>query len=148
MGQMSSDRFKFYLPQRYFQSTRCPSSNGMFRETCQRILKKAFSMSTSESANLMEHNPLGFTILCRPSQFARFIFFRAEADECINGIKDLRLERLVDYKDRDPYDEIADAAATDRGTVRRVLAAVGYGVNEGSPRPTLVNVSKRPRDER
>ncbi len=38
----------------------------------------------------MEDNPKGFHITCRQDQFARFIIYRYHANECINGVKDLQ----------------------------------------------------------
>jgi hypothetical protein len=77
----------------------------MRAETCQKVLKRAFNMSFSESRMLMAKNSYnGFQIVCRPSQFARFIVYRFDTDECINGIKDLAPELFTPTT---VYDDVA-----------------------------------------
>lgn len=90
---MSRDRILFRLAPRYFDACR---NNGMNPSKMQRVLQQAFNMNTCESHKLMSSNSEhGFHILCRPSQFARFIVLRMEVGCIINGIKDLK-PRIVD----------------------------------------------------
>jgi len=109
----------------------------MRRATCIEVLQKAFNMSPSESGGLMHSRSEGFEIICRPSQFARFIIYRHEAGECINGIRDLQPE-LVEADDR--YTAIANSTGVHRAAVKLVLQAVNW---QGRPDPTVIDVSNR-----
>ncbi len=136
---ISKDRVRFTLASRYFQGNTSP--NGMLKETCKTILLKAFCMTHSESEERMFNQAHGFEIICRPSQFARFIIFRHEMGNCINGVRDLEPE-LIEVPDM--YAEIADATGVDREAVRRVLNEVGYkGKRELGP----IDVSNRHGDK-
>jgi len=115
---MSQDRVRFFLPYRYFQTR--PSSNAMSRDTCVRVLVQAFGNTACFWRSQMERHTDGFWIRCRPSQFARFIVHRHDADECINGVKDLRPAIVGEH---DPYQRVADATGVDRNSVKRVLLA-------------------------
>lgn len=118
---MSTDRVTFFLPYRYFSD----SSNGMTKPRCRAILLRAFDMTHCESELLMEDYPNGFWIVCRPSQFARFIVDRHETGHCINGIRDLT-PKIIGTDESDFYGEIALVAGVDRNTVRRVALALSY----------------------
>ncbi len=136
---MSKDRVRFTLASRYFQGHTSP--NGMLKETCKTVLLKVFGMTHRESENLMFNQTHGFDIICRPSQFARFIILRHEMGNCINGIRDLE-PKLIEVPDM--YAEIADATGVDREAVRRVLNEVGYkGKRELGP----IDVSNRHGDK-
>ncbi len=107
----------------------------MRRETCATILASIFGFlhkSTSgesdQTTSALRHwdifldaNPEGFHILCRPSQFARFIIRRHEAGECINGIRDLAPTLLSEWND--PSYEISRRIGVNLETVRAVLRA-------------------------
>ena len=140
---MSKDKIQFYLPYRYYQTNRSLSSNGMSRCTCKRVLRQSFDMDDQECERLMQNNPAGFAILCRPSQFARFIVRRYEADECINGIKDLRPEIVHTM---DVYEDAARKAGTSRATVLSVLRILRIEDVPSETRGTI-DVSKRPHRE-
>ncbi len=136
---MSKDRIRFFLPRRYFEGFN--STNGMKRETCLLILNQAFGLACDESEHLMDKYPDGFVIVCRPSQFARFIFYRCQADECINGIKDLRLE-LIGALDK--YDRVVRATGVCREIVQKVLWAAGMDSDsEIKGSPSIVYVDNR-----
>ena len=122
---MSKDRVRFFLGERYFrhQARRCANSSAMSRPTCQGILQDAFGIPPAISAGLMGKHPHGFHVICRPSQFARFIVLRCEADECINGVKDLSPE-LLDEREAARqlyYDVVADETGVDADCVAQVL---------------------------
>lgn len=87
MDKISRDRILFRLPERYFQNYQ--TSNGFRRATMVQVLITAFNMQRNEVNQLMDRHPGGFNIMCRPSQFGRFIVLRCDANEGINGIKDL-----------------------------------------------------------
>jgi hypothetical protein len=113
---MSKDRIRFFLPFLYFQISM--TRKGMHRVTCAQVLVKAFGHSVVYWYKIMDRSPEGFYIVCRPSQFARFIVFRAEAGECVNGIKDLEPKLL---SPEDKYMIIADKAGVDYERTRLVM---------------------------
>ncbi len=138
---MSRDRVEFTLPNRYFGPP--DTKTGMSKATCREVLRRAFGLEQEQCTNLMCRFPEGFRIRCRPSQFARFIVHRYEMGECINGIRDLE-PRLVRPLDRDFYGVIAEETYMARGTVVKILEAVGVA-NEfpcGYQDADLVDVSK------
>ncbi len=126
---MSKDRIRFFLPERYFSN----SNNGMSHDRCLQVLSKANGIANSSAPKLMRANPSGFTIMCRPSQFARFIFYRDKLGKCINGIRDLRLE-LIDKPD--VYDDIAADTGLSRENVKSVACALGYSDGPNGPLPS------------
>ena len=129
------DRVRFFLPKRYFQTRVTPK--GMSKGTCLHVLCKAFDMLMSESQDLMQRYPDGFHIVCRQDQFARFIVYRNDAGECINGIKDLEPELITGTKITNPYDQISRCTGVERDDVKRVLQAANYsGGGDCSAFPT------------
>lgn len=140
---MSRDRVKFFLPYRYFMNGR--GSNGMAVEVCQKILLAVFDMGVSESARMMVNHPNGFWIVCRPSQFARFIVRRHEWGDCINGIRDLKPEVIDDYKEKDWSEVLGDKIGITSRAVLRVAAALGYD-EDSLPlcNSNLIDVAGRP----
>jgi hypothetical protein len=140
---MSRDRVKFFLPYRYFQNGR--GGNGMAAEDCQKVLLSAFDITMAESASLMVMRPEGFWIVCRPSQFARFIIRRHEWGDCINGIRDLKPELIDNYREKDWYEVVGDKLGLSRGTVERVADALGFNEDCTPPRSrNLIDVAARP----
>lgn len=113
MGRMSHDRVRFFLHHRYFQAHEKP--NGMSRTTCLNILEEVFDLCPKTARRTMERNNRGFWIVCRPSQFARFIIARCDAAECVNGVRDLQPALFV------PSDEVS--------TIREGLRDQGRGVS-------------------
>ncbi|MCP4647186.1 MAG: hypothetical protein GY852_05525, partial [bacterium] len=73
---MSRDRIKF---------TVSTGGDRGFKATHEALMA-AFNMDEKEANNAINQYR---TIICRPSQFARFIVFRYRAGMCINGIKNL-----------------------------------------------------------
>ncbi len=86
---MSRDRIKFFLPSIYFQAQNRQTPNGLSRDRMAGVLTKAFGLTHMDSCNLMLEKSEGFDIVCRPSQFARFIVLRMDAGCGVNGIKNL-----------------------------------------------------------
>ncbi len=140
---MSKDRVRFILPPRYFQ--KCPRrTNGFARNTMQKILHKAFGMVHTESGNLMDHNwNGGFEIECRPSQFARFIVLRYEANEGINGVRDLEPRIIQPPKLKTLYEQVGDHIGVDSHIVKIVALALAAW-NLKSSESTVIDVSQRP----
>lgn len=121
---MSRDRVRFFLPYKYFQTTRTSQST-MSRATCIDVLTDSFGGQRAHWGRMMELYVEGFWIICRPSQFARFIIYRCQANECINGIKDLKAELIGQ---QDFYSQLARAAGVhiDRESLQRIVRALGY----------------------
>lgn len=138
VGAMSKDRVQFYLPSRYFM--KWPSSNKMSMDDCKEVLGKAFDLRLNECGRLMDENPDGFTVVCRPSQFARFIIFRHMYGQCINGVRDLRPE-LLSEEDLGPYVEVARKLHMDLSCVKKVARALGFVSDE--PKRDMIDVSGR-----
>ena len=149
---MSHDRVKFFLPSRNFNGRQ----GGFSKGTMKRVLWKAFGMSERTSDGLMCENFQGFWIICRPSQFARFIIYRAETGEGINGIKDLQPELFVPEPKRDAYDLLSEAAGLGSQGFRMAKSVAGaLGLTEDDIRdklcfdsraaePVVFDVSKNP----
>ena len=86
---MSHDRIRFFLPNKY------SDLQGMTR-----VMKRAFDMSQHEFDRLRPHGGgrgTGFWLVCRPSQFARFMVYRSEVvGACssagiVNGFNELKV---------------------------------------------------------
>lgn len=148
---MTHDRelIKFFLPSRYFVQTRTAhNNNAMRRETCVRVLREAFGQVPDRLgqpigwATVMSQHNEGFSIVCTPAQFGYFIMYRYDADECINGIKDLRPEP---YKHEDVYDQLANQFSVPKCTVKGLARALGYHNGDEShcvkPTCNIVDVS-------
>ena len=146
-GKMSPDRIQFFLPRVYFQAN-TGSRNGMQRATCISVLSKAFGPPESSWASIMQDYPEGFIIRCRPSQFARFIVFRHEAGECINGIKDLNPHILIPTPPETVYEKVTREleGVVNRTHVYQVLQQAGLLDKEVAPDVSLFDVSKNPHD--
>ena len=110
----------------------------------QKILQKAFSMLHSESASLMD-NDGDFEIECRPSQFARFIVLRYDANEGINGVRDLE-PRMVQPSSRaikTLYEQVGDSIGVDSHVVKTVALTLAAW-NLRPPKSVVIDVSQRP----
>lgn len=79
---MSHDRVKFFLGSQYTPNE------------IARCLDSAFDIKRQEFEKMRQANHEGFWIICRPSQFARFLIHRDEAG-LRNGFKDLRAELVL-----------------------------------------------------
>ena len=112
--------FRFYIGSNYtLSSTR--------RERMADVMAKAFGMAVGDALYSMDggHDNYGVWITCRPSQFARFMIYRNDAG-IQNGFKDLKAE-LVEVREIDPYEVLADLARVSRGEVKAVVQSLGYG---------------------
>ena len=136
----SKDKVRFFLPHRYFQTHFPLSGNGMRRDICKNILFRAFGMGREESEARMHRFPDGFWIECRPSQFARFIVYRHEDGQCINGIKDLKPEIVGPLT---LPEKIARRTGVDEHHVRRVMAALDYDAGPEQGPVDTINVADR-----
>lgn len=134
---MSKDRVRFILPPRYFQSGR--RANGFNCCTMMAILRKAFGMTNAESGAMMDADD-DFEIECRPSQFARFIILRYEANEGLNGVRDLEPRMVQPTKPRTLYERVGDELNVDPCVVKAVASALIAIEN------TAVHPSLRPLD--
>ncbi len=108
---MSKDRVRFFLGVKYFHE-----------RNFKKVLRQAFDIAHGEAGELMQDD--GFWIICRPSQFARFMIYRNAAG-IQNGFMDLRAE-LVASKEPDAYAELADITGVSREDVKKVAHAIGY----------------------
>jgi len=84
-GKMSGDRVRIVIPERYLHSS-------SFRK----VMREAFAMNDSDFdgfKSVDDHygHPNGMEVICRPSQFGRFIVLRNEAGGT-NSVKDLQPE--------------------------------------------------------
>lgn len=120
----SKDRVRFFIQHRYFQANCSLSSNGMRKDTCKSVLLRAFGMQFVESETMMNKFPEGFWVECRPSQFARFIVYRNDVGQCINGIKDLKPELIGRLT---LPEKIARKTRVDINSVRAVMTALDWG---------------------
>lgn len=88
---MSTDRVKFTIPM-YYEST--PSK----KKKMQRILQSAFDISFRESNDMFNSGCGDPVIICRPSQFARFLIYR-HAIGLQNQFKELEAELYEEKTD-------------------------------------------------
>ncbi len=141
---MSKDRVRFTLLPRYFQSGK-RRQNGFHRDTMMHVLKHAFGMTQVESTDLMDHYPNGFEIECRPSQFARFIILRHDANEGINGIRDLEPRIVQPPEHTDVYQRVAERLDLCPDVVRAVARHLHDDLCRSTPfYPKTIDVSQRP----
>jgi hypothetical protein len=118
--KMSHDRVKFFIGKQYFG----PKLG--------EVLSQAFGYPESNKGswtNRMRDYSEGFYLVCRPSQFARFMILR-DAAGLVNGFKDLHAELFVPQPPKDIYTRIADATEVDRDSVKRVMLAFAYNADE------------------
>lgn len=87
---MSHERVKFYLPKKYIELS------GM-----QKAMRRAFDVSSMDFHTVFTGSHSGRWIVCRPSQFARFLIYRAElvlrcsSSSMVNGFQDLQATLFV-----------------------------------------------------
>ena len=83
-GEMSGDRVRIVIPERYLHSS-----------TFKKVMREAFAMSDSDFDGFKSvddhYGNNGMEVICRPSQFGRFIVLRNEAGGT-NSVKDLQPE--------------------------------------------------------
>ena len=134
---MSKDRIKFWLGYTYLQNHRIYG-----------VLEQAFSMPRDETELRHRSNSEGFWIICRPSQFARFMFYRNQAG-LKNGFLDLKTELFVPKcPGTDLYDQVAEATGVARCDVKTVLLAFSFSRGDLKERyrgrSNEIDVSDRP----
>ncbi len=135
---------RFFLAPRYFASNKNSGSNSMHRDTCVDILGRCFGPPCENgswrSRMIEQHN--GFHILCTPAQFGEFIIERYDANECINGIKDLKPEvHLCKPLTPTLYSQVAEETGITRFVVQRVLAAAKIA-DSIIGKPTYIDVTE------
>lgn len=143
---MSKDRVRFFVGNRYYDNCR----DGANYSDTQRVLLKAFGISLNESHKLMDGTS-GFWIVCRPSQFARFLIYRNEAG-LKNGFMDLAA-KLQPACGADPITQLAADASVSFMLTQRVVQALGMSKDDvwskigGHECYTEVDVSKYPSEK-
>ena len=111
---MSKDRVRFWIDHRYFQQ------RGMYD-----VLKKVFNLDENRARAAQTGPYEGFWIVCRPSQFARFMIYRNEAG-IKNGFMDLKAV-LFTPETPDYYTQLAHTLDIPRDKVKKMIKALGYG---------------------
>lgn len=112
---MSKDRVRFFIRENYYGNK------------LQKIFQQAFDLDYEETAGLMRRWRCGFWIVCRPSQFARFMIFRNEVG-LQNGFKDLK-PKLVPAKES-VHTRVANCIGVDATVVNQVIQAFGLTTEE------------------
>lgn len=144
-GAPSRDRVRFHLGYQYLQN-----------KAIEAVLLNAFGIGPCDLTSLKgQSNGCGFDIICRPSQFARFLIFRNAAG-ISNGFKDLQPALYVPEPPRDGFDMLASAAGIDKCEVINVADALGLTAKDVECRlrrqqethcrheTTVIDVSKNP----
>lgn len=102
---MSRDRVSFEIGEGYF----CSRSR---QNKMSEVLERAFGISESEIDCQIRTNGC-VQIVCRPSQFARFLIWRNDAG-INNGFKDLQAKLFTPKKPKGPID--VSSRTTPKGT--------------------------------
>ncbi len=119
---MSHDRVRFFIDDCYYNNS---SKMGILRD----VLKQAFGLGRGHSAQFMTNGYGGFYLICRPSQFARFLIYRNEAG-IKNGFIDLRAKLYTPEPPKDAYTTLAKRVELSVHQVDRVLKAMGLGQHD------------------
>ena len=112
---MSKDRVRFHIGDRYFRTLGDKSWMG-------KVMARAFGISALASKSWLRGD--GVWITCRPSQFARFLIYRNEAN-ITNGFMDLHAELVQETPNA--YDMLAEIAGITHDQAKRVSLALHYG---------------------
>ncbi len=135
---MSKDRVRFSLGIQYLQAT-CIDS----------VLHRAFGVSGKQIRKMLFCDRNSVDILCRPSQFARFLIYRNDA-KITNGFKDLN-PKLIDPKSSATVINVmTDAGYFDRSCLKQALRDAGidpYGKVEPKEDLSVLDVSMNPNCE-
>lgn len=157
---MSRDRVRFLMGPRYFLRSRGARSNGMDRARALDVMANAFGVRADEANALFEAHPDGFLVVCRPSQFARFIVLRHDAmlgTGGVNGVNDLEPELFVPAGPRDGFERVVEMTGMTRDQVRELMHALVLTCREveerleDETRPrrrATIDVSDRPNTHR
>ncbi len=116
---MSHDRIRFFISSSSYYNTQRQ------RDCLRSVLEKAFDMSPCLSEKYMAQNYGGFFVVCRPSQFARFMIFR-DAAGLKNGFIDLQANLYVPEPPKDIYTILAEKAGITRDQAKRGALALGF----------------------
>lgn len=145
---MSHDRVRFFISDSYYGNTRN-------KDALRCTLEKAFGMGMGmgHSDNAMTGHYGGFYIICRPSQFARFLIFR-DAAGLKNGFKDLGANLYVPGPPQFPSDRVSKKTGVPVDLVMRVLRILNMSqcdveaaMAQGScDNPTEIDVSRNKYD--
>ncbi len=122
MSTMSHDRIRFVIDDCYYNN---PGKVNALRG----VLEKAFTLGRSRSAQLMSNDYGGFYIICRPSQFARFLIYRNDAG-IKNGFIDLQAKLFVPPPKLTALETLAKRVELSVHQVDRVLKAMGLGQHD------------------
>lgn len=120
-NHMSKDRVRFFLGYTYYSN-----NNEILRMAT--VLGKAFGLDHVEAVKIMQTYTDGVWIVCRPSQFARFLIYR-NAAAIKNGFMDLRAELFSPPPKQDSYTMLAEVAGVDREDAKRVVLALSYSAD-------------------
>lgn len=85
---------------------------------------KAFGTDPGVFETIALDNRNGFDIICRPSQFGRFMVYRMEIGTGINGMKDLNPQV---FTPEDAIGRIARSSGVCREHVEKVLGVISVG---------------------
>lgn len=117
MSKMSKDRVRIFIGSKYLQ-----------KHNIYMVLENAFGIQENTARNMYQCKD-GFYVICRPSQFARFMIFRDQAN-IDNGFKDLRVEHFVPKDPEEVFCQYMRSHDLDVGQAREVLGIVGSSLNE------------------
>lgn len=115
---MSHDRVRFFISDSYYKNVH---QQGVLRD----VLKKAFGLGTASSTQCMSGCCGGFYVVCRPSQFARFLIFRNDAG-IKNGFVDLQAKLYVPAPPKDGYTLLAEKIGITRDQAKRAALALHF----------------------
>ncbi len=119
---MSHDRVRFFISDNYYNTQHK-------KETLLDVLKQSFDLNKAPLGHYMAGCYGGFYIICRPSQFARFLIFRNAAG-IKNGFIDLQADLYVPEPKLSPFDALSKKAGVDPTSVKKVVNAMGLGRND------------------
>lgn len=119
---MSYDRVRFFIGNGYCKDQ-------YQRDSLRDVLKKSFDLGEGRSSQYMSGNYGGFYIICRPSQFARFMIFRNAAG-IRNGFMDLQAKLYVPEPKLSPIEALAEKAGVNCNTAANVASALGLDGND------------------
>jgi hypothetical protein len=129
--KMSTDRVKFYIPSSYWYQMEPNGRRTHNREASKvvALLHDAFGITEKEFLALTSGVWTGITIICRPSQFARFLIYRNERG-IPNGFKELQPKLIGGEDSEDVYTLLAKRAGLSREDAKKAAYALGYGAND------------------
>lgn len=144
---VSKDRVRFHLAPHMLQKGKCGYSN---------VMERAFGLKRRS----LSHDLIcsGVTIICRPSQFARFMIYRNDAIQAgnirgCNTFSEMNPE-LIEAEKPDIYSRLARATGVPREDVKKVTLALMYSPDDledhvdnvaaNNGKSTVIDVSGNP----